>query len=68
MKLINAMDKKKAAIEKSIEVGKKTAKKTGDDNRLKMVKSRQKKLDERWGLEQSAKGTRLVFAFLFCDH
>jgi ATP-binding cassette subfamily F protein 3 len=26
--------------------------------RLRMIKSRQKKLDNRWGLEQSAKGTR----------
>ncbi|KAF7355682.1 Iron complex transport system ATP-binding protein [Mycena sanguinolenta] len=37
---------------------KESAKKTGDENRMRMVKSRQKKLDERWGAETSAKGTR----------
>ncbi|SGY73775.1 BQ5605_C005g03318 [Microbotryum silenes-dioicae] len=45
-------------IEKSIQQGIASAKKTGDENRQRMVKSRQKKLDERFGLEQSAKGTR----------
>ncbi len=29
-----------------------------DDERQRMVKSRQKKLDDRWGLEKSAKGGR----------
>lgn len=55
-----AMDRKKEAVEKSIEAGMRSAKKSGDDNRAKMVKSRQKKLDERWGLEKSAKGGRYV--------
>ncbi|KAJ7600806.1 P-loop containing nucleoside triphosphate hydrolase protein [Mycena floridula] len=54
----DAMDRKKQAIEKSIDDGKRTAKKTGDENRARMVKSRQKKLEERWGLERSDKGTR----------
>lgn len=45
-------------IQNSIAEGRKAAKATGDENRQRMVKSRQKKLDERWGLEQSAKGTR----------
>lgn len=53
-----AMDKKRGAIEKSIEKGVRTAKKTGDENRMKMVKSRQKKLDDRWGMEKTDKGTR----------
>jgi ATPase subunit of ABC transporter with duplicated ATPase domains len=53
-----AMDKKRSAIEKSIEQGARTAKKTGDENRMKMVKSRQKKLDDRWGMEKTDKGTR----------
>ncbi|KAJ9112658.1 hypothetical protein QFC19_000678 [Naganishia cerealis] len=53
-----AMAKKKEQIEASIQKGKETAKKTGDENRLRMVKSRQKKLDDRWGIEQSAKGGR----------
>ncbi|KAL7414181.1 P-loop containing nucleoside triphosphate hydrolase protein [Mrakia frigida] len=57
-KAMGAMDKKKAHIENSIREGKKTGKKTGDENRLRMVASRQKKLDERWGIEQSAKGGR----------
>lgn len=37
-------------IEASIQKGKETAKKTGDENRLRMVKSRQKKsvLSTKW--------------------
>ncbi|KAJ6539742.1 P-loop containing nucleoside triphosphate hydrolase protein [Mycena capillaripes] len=42
------LDKKREHIEKSIQQGIASAKKTGDDNRL----------DERWGVETSAKGTR----------
>ncbi|KAJ7228264.1 P-loop containing nucleoside triphosphate hydrolase protein [Mycena pura] len=53
-----ALDKKREHIEKSIQQGIASAKKTGDDNRQRMVKTRQKKLDERWGAETSAKGTR----------
>ncbi|KAJ7749252.1 P-loop containing nucleoside triphosphate hydrolase protein [Mycena olivaceomarginata] len=53
-----SLDKKREHIEKSIQQGKESAKKTGDENRMRMVKSRQKKLDERWGAETSAKGTR----------
>ncbi|KAJ7734035.1 P-loop containing nucleoside triphosphate hydrolase protein [Mycena maculata] len=52
------LDKKREHIEKSIQQGIASAKKTGDENRQRMVKSRQKKLDERWGAETSAKGTR----------
>jgi len=53
-----AMDKKRSAIEKSIEMGARSAKKTGDENRARMVKSRKKKLEDRWGMETSAKRTR----------
>ncbi|KAG8957465.1 hypothetical protein FRC03_010126 [Tulasnella sp. 419] len=53
-----ALDKKRSAIEKSIELGAKTARKTGDENRARMVKSRQKKLDDRWGVEMNEKGHR----------
>lgn len=53
-----AMDKKKDLIEKSIQEGRKQAKKSGDENRMRMVKSRQKKLEERWGLERNAAGHR----------
>ncbi|CAK5275316.1 unnamed protein product [Mycena citricolor] len=52
------LDKKREQIEKTIQQGISSAKKTGDDNRARMAKSRQKKLDERWGAETSAKGTR----------
>lgn len=45
-------------MEKSIEDNLRAAKKSGDDNKLRMVKSRQTKLDERFGVEVSAKGTR----------
>ena len=34
------------------------AKAANDDSRMRAVKSRQKKLDDRWGLEKSVKGTR----------
>ena len=50
------LDKKKAAVQKSITEAAKSAKKSGDDNKTRMVKSRQKKLDERWGLEVNSKG------------
>ncbi|BGP24160.1 iron complex transport system ATP-binding protein [Rhodotorula toruloides] len=53
-----ALDKKREHVEKSIQRGIASAKKTGDENRQRMAKSRQKKLDERWGLEQSASGHR----------
>ncbi|KAJ7639258.1 P-loop containing nucleoside triphosphate hydrolase protein [Roridomyces roridus] len=52
------LDKKREHVEKSIQQAFVSAKKTGDDNRQRMAKSRQKKLDERWGVETSAKGTR----------
>lgn len=53
-----ALDKKKEHIQASISQGMAAARKTGDDNKGKMAKSRQKKLDERFGVEKSAKGTR----------
>jgi ATP-binding cassette subfamily F protein 3 len=83
MKLQAALDKKRMHVEASIANGRKTAAKTGDDNRsvgllihdrhqgsilrivdlcytcrMRMVKSREKKLEDRWGLETSDKGTR----------
>jgi len=54
----DVLDKKRTDIEKSIATNAKLAKKTGDDNRARMVKSRQKKLDERWGAEVNEKGHR----------
>ena len=58
IKVKEAMDKKKEAIVKTIENAHKNAKKTGDENLSKLAKSRQKKLDDRWGVERSAKGGR----------
>jgi len=54
----DALDKKKEAIEKTITEGKRQAKKTGDENRQRMIKSREKKLQDRWGLEANAAGHR----------
>lgn len=57
-KMRDALDKKKDAVAKTIENARRTAKKTGNDNLAKMAKSRQHKLDDRMGLERSAKGGR----------
>lgn len=52
------LDKKRDQMVKTIAQANRTAAKTGDDNRQRMAKSRQKKLDERWGLERNAAGHR----------
>lgn len=69
-KVVNALDKKREhvslsdadranpKIESSIQNGRRLAKSTGDDARMRSVKSREKKLQDRMGLEKSAKGTR----------
>ncbi|KAI5831119.1 P-loop containing nucleoside triphosphate hydrolase protein, partial [Schizophyllum commune Tattone D] len=54
----DALEKKRNVIEKSIAQGAKAARESGDDNKARMVKSRQKKLDERWGAEVNEKGHR----------
>lgn len=53
-----SLDKRRDQIEKSIQEGKKQARKTGDENRQRMVKSREKKLEDRWGVERNAAGHR----------
>ena len=53
-----AKDKQKAHIEKSIAANMKAGKANNDQNKLRQAKSRQKKLDDRWGMDVSAKGTR----------
>ncbi|CAF3534997.1 unnamed protein product [Fusarium graminearum] len=53
-----AQDKQKAHIEKSIAANMKAGKANDDTNKLRQAKSRQKKLDNRWGLQVSAKGGR----------
>lgn len=57
-KMKEAQDKQKKHIESSIDKNVKAAKRTGDDKKLKQAASRKKKLDERWGMETSAKGGR----------
>jgi ATPase subunit of ABC transporter with duplicated ATPase domains len=54
----SALAKKKDHILSSIASGKKAARDKGDDNKARMVKSREKKLEDRFGLETSAKGGR----------
>ncbi|PWN48756.1 P-loop containing nucleoside triphosphate hydrolase protein [Violaceomyces palustris] len=56
MKVKETLDRKKEKMQKSIQEAAKVAKKTGDENKLRMVKSRQRKLDDRWGLDVNAKG------------
>ncbi|KAK5168795.1 uncharacterized protein LTR77_006104 [Saxophila tyrrhenica] len=53
-----AQDKQKKLIEATIDKSVKAAKRAGDDKKLKQAASRKKKLDERWGMEVSAKGGR----------
>ena len=53
-----AQDKQTAHMEKTIINNMRVGKKTGDETRIRQAKSRQKKLDDRMGLQVSAKGTR----------
>lgn len=57
-KMKDAKDKQKKHIEKSIAGNIKAAKDKGDDKKLKQAASKQKKLDERWGMEVGLKGGR----------
>ncbi|KAI5196168.1 ABC transporter domain-containing protein [Aureobasidium subglaciale] len=57
-KMQAAQDKQKKHIQATIDQNLKTAKRSGDDKKLKQMSSRQKKLNERMGMEVSAKGTR----------
>lgn len=53
-----AQDRQIAHMNKTVANSIQQGKKTGDDNKLRQAKSRQKKLDERMGMEVSAKGGR----------
>ncbi|KAM0715301.1 hypothetical protein Q7P37_008799 [Cladosporium fusiforme] len=53
-----AQDRQIAHMNKTVANSIQQGKKTGDDNKLRQAKSRQKKLDERIGMEVSAKGGR----------
>lgn len=54
----DAKEKQKAHIQQTIQQNIKQGKATGDDNKLRQAKSRQKKLDNRMGMEKSAAGGR----------
>ncbi|KAI9653687.1 MAG: hypothetical protein M1831_005715 [Alyxoria varia] len=57
-KMKEAQEKKTKHIESTIASNVSAAKRTGDDKKLKQAASRKKKLEERTGLEVSAKGGR----------
>ncbi|KAF4977468.1 hypothetical protein FZEAL_6032 [Fusarium zealandicum] len=57
-KMKEAQDKQKAHIEKSIAANIKAGKAKDDTNKLRQAKSRQKKLDDRWGMQVNVKGGR----------
>jgi ATP-binding cassette subfamily F protein 3 len=54
----DAQERQKAHMAQTIQGNIRAAKASGDDKKLKQAASRQKKLDERMGLEVSAKGGR----------
>jgi ATP-binding cassette subfamily F protein 3 len=58
MRQRDALDKKRELVEKTIANNLQAARKTGDDNKARMAKIRQKKLDDRWGAEVNDKGHR----------
>lgn len=53
-----AKDRQKAHMQETISRNLREGKRNNDDARVKQAKSRQRKLDDRWGVEVSAKGTR----------
>lgn len=53
-----AQERQTAHMEASIQQNLKIGKKTNDDNKLRQAKSRQKKVDDRMGLQVSANGGR----------
>ncbi|KAI0132118.1 ABC transporter [Xylariales sp. AK1849] len=57
-KMKEAKDKQKEHIQATIQRNMKEGKSKDDQNKVRQAKSRQKKLDERWGLEVGAKGGR----------
>ncbi|KAF8860577.1 P-loop containing nucleoside triphosphate hydrolase protein [Acephala macrosclerotiorum] len=54
----DAQEKQKEHMQKTIAQNIKQGKATGDENKLRQAKSRQKKLDNRMGMEKSATGGR----------
>lgn len=58
LKMKDAQDKQKAHIEKTIAQNMKAGRQNDDQNKIRQAKSRQKKLDDRWGMQVNAKGHR----------
>lgn len=54
----DAQERRNERLEKSLEESKVKARRAGDDKKLKQVAGRQRKMEERTGLQVSAKGTR----------
>ncbi|KAH9891503.1 P-loop containing nucleoside triphosphate hydrolase protein [Xylariomycetidae sp. FL2044] len=57
-KMKEAQDKQKEHIQQTIQRNMREGKSKDDTNKIRQAKSRQKKLDDRWGVEVSAKGGR----------
>ncbi|KAI0882753.1 P-loop containing nucleoside triphosphate hydrolase protein [Annulohypoxylon maeteangense] len=57
-KVKDAQDKQKEHIQQTIQRNLREGKAKDDQNKIRQAKSRQRKLDDRWGLETSAKGGR----------
>ncbi|CAK7262805.1 hypothetical protein SEPCBS57363_000231 [Sporothrix epigloea] len=57
-KLKDAQDRQRAHLQETIVRNMREGKKNNDDTRIRQAKMRQKKLDDRWGLETNAKGHR----------
>ncbi|KAH8589657.1 P-loop containing nucleoside triphosphate hydrolase protein [Bisporella sp. PMI_857] len=57
-KMRDAQEKQKAHIQQTIQQNIKQGKAAGDENKLRQAKSRQKKLDDRMGMNRSATGGR----------
>lgn len=58
IKMKDAQDKQKAHIEKTIAQNMKAGRQNDDQNKIRQAKSRQKKLDDRWGMQVNEKGHR----------
>ncbi|KAI1826454.1 ABC transporter [Xylaria intraflava] len=57
-KLKEAQDRQKDHIQQTIQKNMREGKAKDDQNKIRQAKSRQKKLDDRWGLETNARGGR----------
>ena len=57
-KVKEAQDKQKAHMQETIRHNMAQGRKADDTNKIRQAKSRQKRLDDRWGLQVSSKGTR----------